>query len=484
MDDFKQLSPNELTVSNEYHSLTAALSAHGKTIGDLLIEYKEPGRLSNLVGRSKREVEEYLRDFQQESLIQPDDIEGLLLFNFIATGLPTIDSELGGGIPVGEITEIFGASGCGKSHLLNQLALNCQLDGSECIYICTESFLETKRLQDMSRDSTSSLDNISYIYCQNLEIQDHILYTQLPTKLQQNPSTRLVIIDSIAQHLRRENMVVTSTYLKSKIDQQMSQLSLYEDYDNIKKYHETMLKKLSKSESYANKSSKYYYLLLLHRHLQRLAEKFKVAIVLVNQVSDNTNVASDSSLYDLTNDALNLDFQTSIISGWDAKTLYDYFDNSNNPVSVNSMELEMIKYELANSLQKNDAKTRKYQGELISKLHTLDNVHTKRQVPTLGYLWGKRIATRILLMKTYKPLIDEHAESVEDDKQIPDPANTTTSPLDDVLKDIPKLQAIDALVNKWHLQRYAKVVSCNHNIYKNNSKVQFEITQDGITEVD
>jgi DNA repair protein RAD57 len=200
-------------------------------------------------------------------------------------------------------------------------------------------------------------------------------------------------------------------------------------------------------------------------------------------VSDNTNVASDSSLYDLTNDALNLDFQTSIISGWDTKTLYDYFDNSNNPVSVNLMELEMIKYELANSLQKNDRKTRNYQGELIGKLHTLDNVHTKRQVPTLGYLWGKRIATRILLMKTYKPLIDEFSKDVDDNKLAEDSSNPTSS-LIDILKDIPKLQTIEALVHKWHLQRYVKVVSCNHNIYKNNRKVQFEIIQDGIKEVD
>lgn len=107
---------------------------------------------------------------------------------------------------------------------------------SENVHISTESFLETKRLKDfLGSNKKSDLDLISYIHCQDLESQDHILYTQLPLKLSQNNGkTKLVVIDSIAQHFRREDSIMNSTYLKQKIESQESELADDKMFENIK----------------------------------------------------------------------------------------------------------------------------------------------------------------------------------------------------------------------------------------------------------
>ena len=76
----------------------------------------------------------------------------------------------------------------GKSHFLFQLLSNCgkEFQLAKHIYI-DRIILETKRLKDfIGRNSSNidtDLDRISYIFCQDLESQDHILFTQLPLKL-------------------------------------------------------------------------------------------------------------------------------------------------------------------------------------------------------------------------------------------------------------------------------------------------------------
>jgi RecA/RadA recombinase len=43
-----------------------------------------------------------------------------------STGCPIIDETLGGGIRLGQITELYGESGCGKTQLCIQLSLEVQ----------------------------------------------------------------------------------------------------------------------------------------------------------------------------------------------------------------------------------------------------------------------------------------------------------------------------------------------------------------------
>ena len=43
-----------------------------------------------------------------------------------STGCPIIDKTLGGGIRLGQITELYGESGCGKTQLCIQMSLEVQ----------------------------------------------------------------------------------------------------------------------------------------------------------------------------------------------------------------------------------------------------------------------------------------------------------------------------------------------------------------------
>lgn len=475
MDVFKQVSPNEIKTTDNYLSLTGTILAHGKTVGDLLVDYNDAGRLSKLLGRSIREAEDYLHALNEETSVTQDDLSVITKNDVISTGLRSLDEQLGGGVPIGTISEIFGASGCGKSHLISQLAAQSTTqDGDECVYICTEKFLETKRLKEISEHTSANLDNMSYIYCSDLESQDHILFTQLPMKLRQTPNARLVIIDSIAQHLRREGAVITSTYLNSRIEKQANTLSELDGYTEIKKYHEQMLKKLSRSQSYANRSSKSYYLLLLYRHLARLAEEHHVAIVVVNQVSDHTTNPGDSSFYEDTDDALNLDFQNSIIAGWDHRKVHEYLSTADSSIIVNSNDEHMLQYELENCFTNTaeasgtNTQRREYQTSLIEKLSSIREGGVARQVPTLGYTWGKRIPTRILLLKHYKP----HLSDVDTDMQINQSMEPNAKP------------EISSMVKSWRVVRYAKVVSTVLTIYNNMSKIQFKITKTGLEQIE
>lgn len=55
--------------------------------------------------------------------------------SFIATGWPSLDSALGGGLPRGGIVELFGASGSGKSTLTLQLVAEVQRCGNSAAWI-------------------------------------------------------------------------------------------------------------------------------------------------------------------------------------------------------------------------------------------------------------------------------------------------------------------------------------------------------------
>jgi DNA repair protein RAD57 len=524
MDDWKQLKSSVVHLDNDSSSLFNSLRSHGKSVVDML-RFPPTGQkedllpLATLLEKPVIEIEDYQKSLQAEvgaSMVR-NSLKPLVNCNdrFISTGLPTIDKQLGGGIPLGEITEVFGASGCGKSQFLFQLSLESQIvqpgnTQNQCIYISTESFLETKRLDDMhnsfiDRGSNTTLDDISYVYCQDLESQDHILFTQLPIKLENSSNkVRLVIIDSIAQNLRRENAISNSTYLREKICAQEVQINNTKDFTDVKLVHEQQLKKVHKSPKYSDRASKYHYLYLLHRHLVELAKKFNLAIVLINQISDYPSNSRDP---EESKDPLNLDFQVGIHSGWDMKSVYRAFEeNSVNSVYLNTGEHAIIEQQLQLSLNKRskfdiDKTNKATQGEdyknqksLLTKLHQLSNTETKFQVPTLGYPWSKRISNRILLTKFYRPNIRDQKDVGQTDPetgltydQLCEGFDVNffergTSDIGSKRKFQDEVR-IESIIEGWNVERYARVVSSSKNTSNApNPKVEFTIQQDGITE--
>lgn len=505
MDDLKQLGPNEFTSSSKFPYLNSILQTHGKSIVDILQYHDDHSQLSRLVDRPIREIDDYYKSIEAD--LTPIPVEISLIQEYIPTGLPSVDLELGGGIPFGEVVEVFGASGCGKSHLLFQLLLQCQLKypKSKSIHICTESFLETKRLNDIFEGHNDvSMDNISYVYCQDFESQDHIIFSQLPAKLEQEMgTTRLVIIDSIAQHFRREDCLLNANYLRQRIEEQEMQLGDVPEFQKVKIDQFNQLKSVRKDVKYTKRSTRLHYLCLLHRHLTRLAKQYNVAIVVVNQVSDHTfdpmQMISDVQDSDLAN-PLNLDIQTGISSGWDAVTLYDYIPV--HLVNLNQGQLELLDYELAKSFNSNKrqklnddddlrtpivdrAQELEDAKELILKSYRLRNRMTKKVVPTLGYPWTKRINTRFMLSKSYKPIMRSKEELQLE--TLDEPCNSIVGGENTNKRPLLSATAYDtpeSLIKGWHVERFIKVVasSCTYNANRFN-RYRFKIDKSGLIEV-
>ncbi|CBZ30056.1 putative recombinase rad51 [Leishmania mexicana MHOM/GT/2001/U1103] len=86
-----------------------------------------------------------------------------------AQGFPThvttfsreLDGVLGGGVPVGGVTEISGPPGVGKTQLLMQLAVSCAMPvefggmGGACLYVDTEGSFVAERLEQMATAAVS-----------------------------------------------------------------------------------------------------------------------------------------------------------------------------------------------------------------------------------------------------------------------------------------------------------------------------------------
>ncbi|CEG64973.1 hypothetical protein RMATCC62417_01859 [Rhizopus microsporus] len=173
----------------------------------------------------------------------------------LTTGDDTMDKLLGGGIPLGTITEIVGESSSGKTQLGLQLCLSVQkpaleggLEGS-AIYIHSEGPFPSSRLNQLVDKYVSKYDG---------ESQYRVLAYQLPAflDLQQKSQKkiRLVVIDSISAIYRSDN-----TY-KQRFDK-MSEICE------------------------------------IGMRLKRIASQYNLAVVTINQVTDVPDTSLKGSAF-------------------------------------------------------------------------------------------------------------------------------------------------------------------------------------------
>lgn len=370
MDAFKQLP----RPSDEFLTplIESACHAHGITMADLVFVAAQGPQAVELMSKTLNvPCDAFTRAIQSldQALRQSPPRRFPPAMPLISTGMPILDSCLNGGIPLGEITEIVGAAGTAKLHFAMQLSLQCQITQTnnsvgQCIYVTTEQALETRRLKAMlsnySQYPDVLLDNIHHTYCSTPESMDHILYTQVPALLEKLANTKLLIIDSIAQHIGQGSSLSHAHSFQEKIDSQNEAAGNSLQYAQLQKENTVQLRKrLNRLFTYKRLQSKQAYLIRLHRHLTMLAKTFQIAIVVVNHVSDL--VSDDSS-----ENAEGLDFKLhqACHAGWDIGPLANRFTGQ----EFETDELDEI----------------------------------GRHVACMGNTWSKRIANRILFVKFYK----------------------------------------------------------------------------------
>ncbi len=171
----------------------------------------------------------------------------------IKTGSQELDELLGGGVETQSITEFFGRFGSGKSQVGFQLAVNVQKPveqgglGGKTIFIDTESTFRPDRIMQLAEaqglDPQEALRNI---YIQRAENSDHqMLLAERAESLIKENNVKLMIVDSLTSHFRADYVGRGA---------------------------------LGDRQQKLNK----------HIHLlQKLADKYNIAIYITNQVMDN-----------------------------------------------------------------------------------------------------------------------------------------------------------------------------------------------------
>ena len=135
----------------------------------------------------------------------------------IPTGVTRLDAALGGGISAGQVTELCGPPGAGKTQLCMLLSIAAVAADPSCevLYVDTEGSFVPERVEEIaarwtppSPSPSLSADHVlSHIRYARLHSQAEQLgfFSNLPSYLDSHPSIGLVVVDSIAFHLRQES---------------------------------------------------------------------------------------------------------------------------------------------------------------------------------------------------------------------------------------------------------------------------------------
>ncbi|KAJ3127030.1 hypothetical protein HK100_009973 [Physocladia obscura] len=218
--------------------------------------------------------------------------------HMLTTGCPHIDAELNGGLRTGQITEIYGESGSGKTQLGLQLGITCQwsvarggLNASAAYILAEENFQSVRFLQlaeslseQQSQQSPISplatpatqtsattaattttmrslfefTDNIHLTHVRDPATLIHIVQYMLPVLMTRH-NIKLVVVDSVAATLRYASFAE----------------------DNLFDPNQKTTDNNNKSMHYSNSNL----IVNLARVLKKIAADFNAVVVCINQVS-------------------------------------------------------------------------------------------------------------------------------------------------------------------------------------------------------
>lgn len=127
-----------------------------------------------------------------------DDDSPCIVHETMSTGCLSLDAILGGGLPVGRITEIYGDKSTGKSLIAAYVAAIAQEEGHAVLYIDTESAVSI----DMVKAIGVDVDSIMYAVPDTLDGKEgvfQLIEDTIEAKKKEYPDGILLVIwDSIA----------------------------------------------------------------------------------------------------------------------------------------------------------------------------------------------------------------------------------------------------------------------------------------------
>jgi len=171
----------------------------------------------------------------------------------ITTGSESLDALIGGGVETKAITEVYGRFATGKSQLAFQLCVNVQLpqekhglDGN-ALFIDTEGTFRPERVKDIAKakgiDPKITLENTIIVRVTSTDKQ--VLTVERAGSLIEQKNIKLIVIDSLTSLFRSEFIG------RGALNERQQKLNSH-----------------------------------IHK-LQMLADKYKLAVYITNQVMDN-----------------------------------------------------------------------------------------------------------------------------------------------------------------------------------------------------
>ena len=139
----------------------------------------------------------------------------------LQSGAISLDEVLGGGLDEGDVLQVFGPGGVGKTTLALQYSINTARNGNRVIYVNSEGKFPVLRLKQMTAtdfDAVSPL--ISIVSPTNFKEQANLV-SQLTAIL--TSDTKLVVFDTIVSHYRKE-YGTNNVMLNRKLNQQLGMI--------------------------------------------------------------------------------------------------------------------------------------------------------------------------------------------------------------------------------------------------------------------
>lgn len=136
----------------------------------------------------------------------------------ISTGLQQLDGFLSGGIPSGVITDIYGASGTGKTQLLFQICINTIKNGGNVLYQDTTGSFRPERILEIQKQQNISFD-----------ILEKITVSRITNTSEQIKSTDIMNISNFSL-IVIDNITDLFSYEYSKEDTMFEKNSLFIKY--------------------------------------------------------------------------------------------------------------------------------------------------------------------------------------------------------------------------------------------------------------
>ncbi|MDD1662093.1 MAG: DNA repair and recombination protein RadB [Methanomicrobiales archaeon] len=120
----------------------------------------------------------------------------------VSTGIPALDTLLGGGMERRAITQFYGEPGCGKSTLALIAAVERLRAGESVIYLDTEGF-SVERFRQVAGDRAEELARSLFLF-EPLDFEQQGLMIAESERLLQKGGVGLIVVDSATALYRTE----------------------------------------------------------------------------------------------------------------------------------------------------------------------------------------------------------------------------------------------------------------------------------------